>query len=563
MSSLTALVVLVVDEPDDCCWRSGMHAAFTDAGAAVTVMSRHDVTRRGARTSLARAQAVVAASPAAAKAALERGAPARLLWVRIPALDERHPHGAPPPLEPIDEDAATLGFGIVADTHESREAIERVMSHLRPRIEILPPRTWGTPCHTCGMAAEDAPEGESTGFVPTPRTPWGEVETPTPLSTSRYPRALPTDADRVRAAERILAPRMVERHRPRRSVLVSGFDLKFVDELAHELSSRDDFDVSVDAWPDLAKPSRQTGRLARRADAILAEWARPSAAWLSHRKRARQMLVVRLHRYELESRYPRDIAIDNVDAVVYIAPLFGQRIQDDLGWPADKLVYIPNYIDTASFWRSKLPGAQFTLGFVGIEVARKRFDLALDLVAALRREDPRFTLRVRSRMPWQNRYVWDKPEERAYARMCLQRIEDDPLLRNGVVFDPPGRDMARWFRGIGHILSTSEAEGSHTSLAEGMASGAVPIVRPWAGADLLYGKEWLAASMGEAVTSIIECVHADVWQQRSDQARSEVNISHNPASVVAAWADLLHGRLDSARRHFADTALLASQSELP
>jgi glycosyltransferase involved in cell wall biosynthesis len=63
-------------------------------------------------------------------------------------------------------------------------------------------------------------------------------------------------------------------------------------------------------------------------------------------------------------------------------------------------------------------------------------------------------------------------------------------------------DMPAWFSRIGVLLSTSDSEGSHQAVAEGMASGAVPIIRNWPGADRLYPRRFVAASVSQAVERI-------------------------------------------------------------
>ncbi|MGH3679075.1 MAG: hypothetical protein ACRDT2_01930, partial [Natronosporangium sp.] len=355
-------------------------------------------------------------------------------------------------------------------------------------------------------------------------------------------------ARRIRDA--VLARPSQLARRPR-SALVAGFDLKFARDLAERLGNRTDLDVTVDEWRGLARGTEHTDQRLRQAESIFAEWARTSAVWYSQRKRPDQFLAIRLHRFELDAPYPRDIEIDNVDAVVYIAPLFGRRIRDELGWPLDKLVYIPNFLDLHWLDRPKLPEARFAIGFVGIEWRRKRFDLALDLLSAVRREDPRFRLVVRSLMPWQNRYAWAEAGERDYVSRCFERIEHDPLLRHGVVYDEPGRDMARWFRRIGHILSTSDEEGCHTAVGEGMASGAVPIVRPWPGAAEIYDKPWIHATIGEAAAAVLDSATSETWAAQGARAKAEVGRSHDPLAVVDAWADLLHGEVEQARTYFA------------
>jgi glycosyltransferase involved in cell wall biosynthesis len=369
-----------------------------------------------------------------------------------------------------------------------------------------------------------------------------------------------TGAAQEAAAARLL--RAVAAHspvggRPARRVMVAGFDLRFAAGLADRLGWRPDLDVTIDEWPTRSEGSPQSAARLAEADVVFAEWARPNAVWLARHRRPEQPLIVRLHRFELDTKWARELSADAVDAMVYIAPLFGRRIRDELGWPVERLVYIPNFLDVDWLDRPKLPDARFTLGFVGMEFARKRFDLALDLVAAVRREDPRFTLAVRSSMPWTNGYAWRRPAEREYVGRCIQRIERDPLLRTAVAFHPPGQDMARWYRRVGFILSTSDDEGCHTSVAEGMAGAAVPVVRPWPGATEVYDKEWVHGCTEDAAAAVLRCVDPDRWHDLGALAREEIRRTHDPVAVVRAWADLLHGDVEAARAAFARYSPLA------
>jgi glycosyltransferase involved in cell wall biosynthesis len=517
----------------------------TAAGTLAQLPRRLAITRaNGSKlaSELASAELVIAESAAAAAVAREHGVPRSRLWAlalppgRLFAGDATGYAGELARTAP-----AVAGF--LAGREAERASVERATSGTRTRVELFPPVAADRPCPRC--AAQPGAQRE-----PEPPEPVAQL--------ARY-RAAPDPAagDQLRAAGRLLAagtPQAPARPRPRRSVLVSGYDLKFAGDLAERLDRRTDVDVTVDEWPELWEPSRQTAGRLRAADAVFAEWARTSAVWLSRRARSDQFVAVRLHRFELDSPYPRQIVIDNVGAVVYIAPLFGRRIRDELGWPAEKLVYIPNYLDVDWLDRPKLPEARFAIGFVGIEWSRKRFDRALDLLAAVRREDLRYTLVVRSTMPWQNPYVWADPAERAYAGRCFDRIERDPLLRDAVHFDPPGADMARWYRRVGHFASTSDEEGSHASLAEAMAAGSVPVIRDWPGAAEIYDPEWVHATTDQAVAAVLAGADQPVWAERARRARAEVRRTHDPAAVVAAWADLLHGEVTAARGYFGGPA---------
>lgn len=570
--------------------RAPFTLAYRAARKVRRSLRRRGTARRALTPQLAGADLVIAESPEVARVALASGATPRAVWV-LAAPRTRLVSDSGGLASDLARLAPQVG-GFLTDSELARESVERATAAVRPRVEIFPPLATDRACPECedradatrdGLAAPVATLAEWRALLRSARAGEGEASAHG-YAQARVPGAtwepaarrsdwsFSADADmrlrleapvawqaavQDRAASALLAdvtPVAPSTPRPSVKVLLSGYDLKFAFELADRLDRRTDIEMMVDEWPALGRCSARTPEWLARADAVFAEWARTSAVWMSKRKRPGQFLVVRLHRFELDAPYPRDIAIENVDAVVYIAPLFGRRIRDELGWPVEKLVYIPNYIDLDWLDRPKLPEARFTIGFVGIEWARKRFDLALDLLAAVRREDPRFTLAVRSVMPWENRFARTDPTEREYVSWCFSRIEQDPLLRGGVIFDPPGRDMARWFRKVGHILSTSDEEGCHTAVGEGMGSGAVPLVRPWPGAAEVYDKRWVYESLDQAVAAVLACADEDVWAARAADAKAEIRRTYDPRLVVEAWADLLHGDVTGARRHFAEFA---------
>ena len=91
-------------------------------------------------------------------------------------------------------------------------------------------------------------------------------------------------------------PRVPATPRAKRDVMISGYDLKFIRELGGRLDNRTDLDVALDEWPAISQRSEETAALAASVDTIVAEWARPTAAWLAEQKKPGQYVVVRLHR---------------------------------------------------------------------------------------------------------------------------------------------------------------------------------------------------------------------------------------------------------------------------
>lgn len=367
---------------------------------------------------------------------------------------------------------------------------------------------------------------------------------PTASESSRAKRL----GSNISTLEGIVAARIFEGAPIRIGIL--GHKLSFIDELSRDLSHASGSPVDLDEWTHLGAPSnvsRAKGIVAR-SDVIIGEWGRPNNVWIQEHATPDKRLIVRVHRYEVTTDFPNRIDMHRYSAGVVIVPWVGRALVQKFGWPEDKMVYIPNYVNTRYFYRPKLPGSEFVLGMVGITPDLKRLDLALDILRSLREEDPRFILRVRGDLPTAHLHWGQNLKMSHQWGSILHRLRLDPLLRNAVFFDPSGRDMASWFEGIGVILSTSDLEGSHVALAEGMASGALPIVRPWPGARTLWPSECIFDRVDMAVQRILS--------SRDPKLRSEIisQMLNHPAldqnKVLRAWWDLVKGNLNSAQEAF-------------
>ncbi|MFV2197052.1 glycosyltransferase [Nocardiopsis sp. LOL_012] len=323
-------------------------------------------------------------------------------------------------------------------------------------------------------------------------------------------------------------------------VVVAGHDLKFFTRLAEYLESLPGLDVRIDQWEGLRTHDQYRSReLAGWADVVICEWCGPNALFYAKWKRPDQRLVVRLHRFELYAEWPRKLDIDKVDAVVCVSPHYADLTRDITGWPDDKVIVVPNWVDDAQLDRPKLAGAEYSLGMVGIAPSRKRLDRGLDVLAELRRMDPRYTLSVKTKQPWDYWWIWNRPEERSYFERVYRRIQRDELLSPAVVFDPFGPDVATWLRRVGFMLSTSDDESFHLAPAECAASGGVPALLPWPGADTIYDPHWIH----DDAVAMAEAVHATVSEGRfaeeAERARSEVVSAYGLSRVRSLWTELV------------------------
>ena len=305
-----------------------------------------------------------------------------------------------------------------------------------------------------------------------------------------------------------------------RHVMIATHEPKFLRQFSDYL--RGDALVSM-GWQYWASTTKPKSKLVvpDSVDTVLCEWCCENAVWHSQNKREGTRLIIRLHRFEAFRDFPERVNWGAVDALIVVSEHFRDLMATRFGVDPAIIHVLPQYIDWDALQRPKLAQAQFTCGLVGINpFDHKRFDRAIDFFAALHRTDPRYTLAVRSVMPWEIDWVWNNREEdRSRFEAVFERIFSDPGLATAVRFDLPGSDMEEWYRGIGTILSSSDTEGCHTSVLEGMAAGCYPVVHDWPGAQGLFAP-FVHADMTDAIEGLR--AFADQDTQTLAQARADM-----------------------------------------
>lgn len=308
----------------------------------------------------------------------------------------------------------------------------------------------------------------------------------------------------------------------KRHILIPTHERKFLRQFIDRARADSGVDILWETWKSTVKPEKSP-RVPDGIDTVFCEWCCQNAVWHSNNKRAGTKLIVRLHRFEAFREFPALVNWDNVDALIVVSEYFRDHMVAQHGVDPARIHVVPQYIDWDALQRPKLPEARFTLGLVGINpFEHKRFDRALDLFAALHARDPRFSLAVRSVMPWDIGWVWDRDDDtRTKFETVFERIFSDPDLDAAVRFDMPGPDMEEWYRGVGTILSSSDSEGCHTSIMEGMASGCLPVVYDWPGAQSLFAP-YVHADMTDAIGDIIAFADGAGRKAAQDTIRDSV-----------------------------------------
>ena len=288
----------------------------------------------------------------------------------------------------------------------------------------------------------------------------------------------------------------------KKRILFAGHDFKFLRPVLDFYKKHPSYEVVMDEYSGhVIKDKSRSNKLLDQADIVFCEWCMGNAEWYSHNVRDGQKLIIRFHRQEIETTFLDRIKWERVHRIVFIC----QEMMDQMlrRFPSikNRAVLIYNLVDCERFDIPKLPWAEFNLGLLGSAPELKAPHLAFEMLKILKQLDKRYTLFIKGKHPWEYKWLWQRPESRKYYENFYNGVNTSPYT-NSIVFDPHGDDVPEWFTKIGFILSTSDYEGSHQAVAEGMASGTIPVIRNWKGASTLYPEKYVFNTVADAVELI-------------------------------------------------------------
>ena len=261
------------------------------------------------------------------------------------------------------------------------------------------------------------------------------------------------------------------------------------------------------------------------ADVVFVEWATALAALISRIDHPGTRVVVRLHSYEAFSMWPHMTVWSNVDDVVFVSEHlrdFAQKAIPGLSEPgAPRLHVIPNAMELEKFVRPKGDDARFTLAVVGASKIVKDPRWAIDVVRHLREHDERYRLLlIRSKFQDTSAATHEYAEA---LRGDLAELEPS----GAVVPMKHTDDVPAALQEVGVVISSSVRESFHMGLVEGVASGALPVVRDWpffpGAARKLFPEDWVVDTPEQAAERILELTQdADRWRAETRAAARHV-----------------------------------------
>ena len=326
-----------------------------------------------------------------------------------------------------------------------------------------------------------------------------------------------------------------------KKVLVSGHDLKFWRPLQAHLEATGQFEFREDEWRGHNEHDpQQTLAGIKWADIIIAEWTLGNVVFCAQHKKPHQRLITRLHAQERRTDFPSQLDYSKIDLMIFVGAHIQEECIHKFNMPRHKNCVIGNFVDQKKFDLPKFGGSEFNLGILGISPAIKRFDLALDTLERLLEVDERYTLNVKGQTPSSYGWLWARTKERDYYEQVYERINSNERLRYKVIFDPPGNDVHRWFQKIGYILSPSDSESFHMALAEGMSSGAVPVVWQRDGVDSIYPFLELFDEAERAAKFIDKLRTSDSRPRLSTQCKKFIKENYDASVIRDKWLEAIN-----------------------
>lgn len=286
-----------------------------------------------------------------------------------------------------------------------------------------------------------------------------------------------------------------------KKVAIFGHDLKFITEIADYLKNSLEYEIKIDKWDGHERHDEAKSlEILKWADILFCEWGLGNVVWCQKHKKSHQKLYVRLHRFEMNTKYPTLFDYQQINQFIAISPYIFEEFHRVANVPREKMKVIFNAVNTERFAKVKIDKANFNLGIIGYVPMLKRLDRAIDIFEKLYEQNTEYNLFIKGHRPEEVKWVWKLPSQREYYESLFDRIQKSPYKDN-IHFDGWG-DVSVWLKNIGYVLSVSDYESFHLAPIEGMASGAVPVVLEREGTRCVFPEKYIFEDEVEAVNFI-------------------------------------------------------------
>jgi len=234
-------------------------------------------------------------------------------------------------------------------------------------------------------------------------------------------------------------------------------------------------------------------------------------------------IICRLHSYEAFTDMPEQVDWSKVDAVVFVnnsvQTLMEQRIPKSV-----KRYVIYNAVDVKKFAVPAKKQFGKKIASVGYINYKKNPQLLLYCFKAIHDWDPEFELHVAGEQ--------QDPRLELYMRDMARKLGIEIHYHGWI------DDMPAFYREMDFVISTSLFESFHLSIAEGMASGVLPLVHDWFGADNVYPESCRFLTAEDCVKLVQKMMSQD-RAELAQEYRSHIEDSFGLERQISEVSDVI------------------------
>lgn len=204
------------------------------------------------------------------------------------------------------------------------------------------------------------------------------------------------------------------------------------------------------------------------------EWASYALRIISERVDGSTPIITRLHRYEVFSPILNKIDFSVVSKIVLVSDVMRRELEKRIPKLKEKVVVIPHGIQTENWPFSSKKLRTRKICIIGHLIQSKRIDL---IMKAIKSADD-----ISLHIAGSGRLLKN-------LRKLARELKIDE--RTSFYGQIPHQEIPNWLIDKDIIVSSSDYESFHICLIEGMASGVIPLIRNWPGADEIYPSEFI------------------------------------------------------------------------
>lgn len=240
------------------------------------------------------------------------------------------------------------------------------------------------------------------------------------------------------------------------------------------------------------------------ADVVLVEWGHRALVWASLLEGLAAPLIARLDKYEMFTPMPLLAVWSSVARIAVPSEIIDDVLESSVpGFAAAQQAraVLPPRMMVEHFGRPKLSEASRTIAVVGWNKVAKDPAWALSVLRKVRSVDP----------TWRMLLIGSEEVAESGASEYYEDVTRSIVsLKDAVEVTGFTGDLPAMLRRVGVIISASQIEGTHEALVQGVASGALPVVRdwpqlrPWGGPARLFPQSWVVEDVDSAAERILK-----------------------------------------------------------